>query len=180
MIELGIVAEADHRDVVLAEYEAYSRNALIQLRRVREGTQIEEDHMRNRQAIVRWLIANTSAIEVRARDGKTYYVMTDAEAFREGVGRLLAEVQRIKATGDFDAAAALFDTYGVHFDPALRDEVVKRVEELDLPSYTGFVMPRLHPVTDDTGAIADVEVSYPLDLATQMLEYSGKTTPPGH
>ncbi len=161
VIELGIVAEADHRDVVLAEYEAYSRNALIQLRRVREGTQIEEDHMRNRQAIVRWLIANTSAIEVRERDGKTYYVMTDAGAFREGVGRLLAEVQRIKATGDFDAAAALFDTYGVHFDPALRDEVVKRVEELDLPSYTGFVMPRLHPVTDDTGAIADVDCLLP-------------------
>ena len=69
-------------------------------------------------------MANTAAIEVRRRDGKTYYVMTDAEAFREGVGRLLAEVQRIKAEGDYDAARALFETYGVHFDPALRDEVV--------------------------------------------------------
>ena len=77
--------------------------------------------------------------------------MTDAEAFREGVGRLLAEVQRIKATGDYDAARALFETYGVHFDPQLRDEVVARVDALDLPSYTGFVMPRLEPVTRRDG-----------------------------
>ena len=111
-----------------AEYEAYTRNALVQLRRVREGTQIEEDHMRNRQMIVRWLMANTKAIDVRMRDGKTYYVMTDARAFREGVGRLLAEVQRIKAEGDYAAAKQLFETYGVHFDPKLRDEVVARVD----------------------------------------------------
>ena len=94
----------------------YTRNALVQLRRVREGTQIEEDHMRNRQMIVRWLMANTKAIEERQRDGKTYYVMVDPKAFREGVGRLLAEVQRIKSEGDFAAAKALFDTHGIHFD----------------------------------------------------------------
>ena len=129
-----------------AEYEAYARNALVQLRRVREGTQIEEDHMRNRQMIVRWLMANTKAIDVRTRDGKTYYVMTDPVAFRDGVGRLLAEVQRIKGEGDYDAARALFETYGVHFDPALRDEVVARVDQLQLPSYTGFVMPRLDAI----------------------------------
>ena len=129
-----------------AEYEAYTRNALVQLRRVREGTQIEEDHMRNRQMIVRWLMANTKAIEERTRDGKTYLVMVDAEAFREGVGQLLAEVQRIKSEGDYAAAKKLFDTYGVHFDPKLRDEVVARVDKLNLPSYTGFVMPKLTPV----------------------------------
>jgi dipeptidyl-peptidase III len=173
VVELGLVAAADHADVVLAEYEAYSRNALVQLRRVREGSQIEEDHMRNRQTVVRWLIANTTAIEVRKRDGKTFYAMIDATAFRAGAGRLLAEVQRIKATGDYDAAAALFESYGVHFDPALRDEVVTRVETLDLPSYTGFVMPRLQPVRDEAGAIIDVEISYPLDFTAQMLEYSG-------
>jgi dipeptidyl-peptidase III len=173
-VELNLVPAADHRDVVLAEYEAYSRNALVQLRRMREGAQIEEDHMRNRQMVVRWLIANTTAIEVRNRDGKTYYVMTDADAFREGVGRLLAEVQRIKATGDYGAAAALFEAHGVHFDPALRDEVLARVEALDLPSYTGFVMPRLRPVRDEAGAIIDVEISYPLDFTAQMLEYSGR------
>ena len=80
---------------------------------------------------------------MRRRDGKTYFVMVDTDAFRDGVGRLLAEVQRIKSEGDYAAAQALFETYGVHFDPALRDEVVARVDALKLPSYTGFVMPRL-------------------------------------
>ena len=77
---------ADHDAIVRAEYEAYTRNALVQLRRIREGTQIEEDHMRNRQMIVRWLMANTKAIEERTRDGKTYLVMVDPKAFRDGVG----------------------------------------------------------------------------------------------
>jgi dipeptidyl-peptidase-3 len=98
--EIGLVPEAHQAEVVIAEYESYARNALVQLRRVREGTQIEEDHMRNRQMIVHWLIANTTAIEVRRRDGRTYYVMTDAAAFLDGVGRLLADVQRIKSEGD--------------------------------------------------------------------------------
>jgi dipeptidyl-peptidase-3 len=120
-------------------------------------------------------MAHTTAIEVRQRDGKTYYVMTDPKAFREGVGRLLAEVQRIKGEGDYDAALALFSAYGVHFDPALRDEVVARVDHLQLPSYSGFVMPKLEAVTDALGAITDVAISYPLDLATQMLEYSEAT-----
>ena len=104
LVELGLVEAKDHDEIVQAEYEGYTRNALVQLRRIREGTQIEEDHMRNRQMIVRWLMANSKAIEVRERDGKTFYVMVDAKAFQEGVGRLLAEVQRIKAEGDYDAA----------------------------------------------------------------------------
>ena len=158
-----------------AEYEGYARNAIVQLRRVREGTQIEEDHMRNRQMIVHWLMANTKAIDVRTRDGKTYYVMTDAEAFREGVGRLLAEVQRIKAEGDYAAAKALFETYGVHFDPKLRDEVVARVDKLRLPSYSGFVMPKLEAVKNAAGEITDVTISYPQDLTRQMLEFSAMT-----
>jgi len=174
LVELGLVAERDHQEIVLAEYEGYARNALVQLRRVREGTQIEEDHMRNRQMIVCWLLENSQAIEKRVRDGKTYYVMVDATAFQEAAGRLLAEVQRIKAEGDYDAAKALFEKYGVHFDPALRDEVVVRVEHLNMPSYTGFVQPRLEPVLDDDGRITDVKISYPLDLTAQMLEYSGK------
>jgi dipeptidyl-peptidase III len=130
--------------------------------------------MRNRQMIVRWLMANTKAIETRTRDAKTYYVMTDVAAFRDGVGKLLGEVQRIKAEGDYPAAKALVETYGVHFDPALRDEVVARVEHLNMPSYTGFVQPRLEPVIMANGTITDVTISYPLDLTTQMLEYSGK------
>jgi dipeptidyl-peptidase-3 len=175
LVDLGLVAESDHAEIVRAEYEAYARNALVQLRRIREGTTIEEDHMRNRQMIVNWLIAHTTAIAVRSRDGRTFNVMTDPRAFREGVGRLLAEVQRIKGEGDYDAARALFDAYGVHFDPALRDEVVARVDRLQLPSYTGFVMPKLEPVVDGDGQITDVAVTYPCDLATQMLEYSAAT-----
>lgn len=127
--------------------------------------------MRNRQMIVAWLIAKTAAIDVRRRDDKTYYVMTDAAAFREGVGQLLAEMQRIKSEGDYEAAKTLFDTYGIHFDPALRDEVVARVDMLQLPSYSAIVMPRLTPRYRD-GEIVDVEISYPCDLETQMLEYS--------
>jgi len=171
IVELGIVTAADRAEVVQTAYEYYARNALVQLRRIRQGTTIEEDHMRNRQLIVAWLIAHTRAIEVRRRDGKTYYVMVDAAAFHAGIGRLLAEVQRIKSEGDYQAARAMFDRYGIHFDPALRDEVVARVDALHLPSYSAIVMPRLTPKYRD-GEIVDVEVTYPCDLETQMLEYS--------
>jgi dipeptidyl-peptidase-3 len=172
VVELGLVKAEDHKDVILAEFEYYTRNALVQLRRVREGDQIEEDHMRNRQMIVHWLMANTKAIEKRQRDGKTFYVMVDATAFREGVGKLLAEVQRIKSEGDYTAAKAMFETHGIKFDPKLRDEVLARVDKLNLPAYTGFVMPRLEAVRNATGEITDVKVSYPKDLTRQMLEYS--------
>jgi dipeptidyl-peptidase-3 len=173
--EFGLVPAAHQTEVVLTEYEAYARNALVQLRRIREGTTIEEDHMRNRQLIVNWLIAHTQAIDIRKREGKTFYVMTDPAAFREGCGRLLAEIQRIKSEGDYAAARALFEAYGIHFDAALRDEIVSRVDRLNLPSYTGFVQPRLEPVVDRAGHIVDVAISYPQDLERQMLEYSGKS-----
>jgi dipeptidyl-peptidase-3 len=173
LAELGIIPAADQDAIARTEYEGYTRNALVQLRRVREGTAIEDDHMRNRQMVVRWLMANTKAIEQRSRDGKTYLVMVDPAAFREGVGRLLTEVQRIKSEGDYAAAKKLFDDYGIHFDAAQRDEIVKRVDALKLPAYTGFVQPRLTAVTGADGAITDVEISYPMDLTTQMLEYSG-------
>jgi dipeptidyl-peptidase-3 len=168
---LGILRAEDHAEIVQTAFEYYARNALVQLRRIREGTTIEEDHMRNRQLIVAWLIAHTNAIDVRRRDGKTYYVTTNVVAFREGAGRLLAEVQRIKSEGDYQAARTLFETYGIHFDPILRDEVVARVDALRLPSYTAIVMPRLTPRYQD-GDIVDVEISYPCDLETQMLEFS--------
>ena len=175
LVDLGLVSADDHDEIVRTEYEYYARNALVQLRRVREGSQIEEDHMRNRHMIVSWLLANTQAIEVRRRDGKTYFVTTNIAAFRAGVARLLAEVQRIKSEGDYEAAKALFDTYGVHFDPALRDEIVARVDALKLPSYTAFVMPRLEANYGEDGSIVDVEVSYPLSLERQMLEYSARS-----
>jgi dipeptidyl-peptidase-3 len=172
LVRLGIVAAADHRDIVLAEYEGYARNALVQLRRMREGRTLEEDHMRNRQAIVHWLLAKTAAVERRSRDGKTYYVMTDATAFRAGVAVLLSEIQRIKAEADYEAAARFFAEYGTTFDPALRDEIVARNDALDLPAYSGFVQPVLEPVRDASGAIADVAISYPCDFTAQMLGYS--------
>ncbi|HWJ56203.1 MAG TPA: hypothetical protein VNR90_08280, partial [Vicinamibacterales bacterium] len=176
MVALGLVEAGDHRDIVLAEYEGYARNAIVQLRRVREGTTLEEDHMRNRQAIVHWLMAHTTAIERRVRDGKTYYVMVDAGAFRAGAGRMLGEIQRIKAQADYAAAAALFEAHGTHFEPALRDEVLARTEALDLAAYTGFVQPELEPVRDAAGAITDVRITYPCDLTAQMLRYADRYT----
>jgi dipeptidyl-peptidase-3 len=169
---IGLVSSDEQQAIVQTEYEAYARNALVQLRRVRVGAQLEEDHMRNRQAIVHWLLANTKAVDVRRRDEKTYFVVNDGDAFRDGVARLLAEVQRIKSEGDYAAAKELFETYGVHFDPEMRDEVVARVDHLKLPSYTGFVMPKLEPVTDGDGTITDVKISYPCDFMSQMLEFS--------
>ena len=100
--------------------------------------------------------------------------MVDAAAFRDGVGRLLAEMQRIKAQADYRAAAALFETYGMHFEPALRDEVVARTDALNLPAYTGFVQPELEPVRDAAGAITDVRITYPCDFAGQMLRYADR------
>ena len=178
LAELKVVTAADQDEIARAEYEAYTRQALLQLRRVRDRNEIEEDHMRNRQMIVRWLMANTKAIEERRRDGKTYLVMVDPKAFRDGVERLLAEVQRIKSEGDYEAARKLFETHGIRFDPKLRDEVVARVDKLNLSSYTGFVMPKLTPVMGAGGTITDVKISYPRDLTTQMLEYSGKKAAP--
>jgi dipeptidyl-peptidase III len=172
LAELGLIPAEQQDEMVRAEYEAYARNALVQLRRIREGSQIEEDHMRNRQLIVHWLLANTDALQVARRDGKTYYRVRDVAAFRSGVAWLLGEVQRVKAEGEYDAARSLVETYGVYFDAALRDEIVARVERLHLPSYTAFVMPRLQPVTDAGGEVVDVELSYPMDLTAQMLEYS--------
>jgi dipeptidyl-peptidase-3 len=151
---------------------------------VKEGDQLEEDHMRNRQMIVRWLMAHTSAIEVRQRDGKTYWSARDPAAWRDGARRLLREVQRIKSEGDYAAAKKLIDTYGVKFEPELRDEVVARFQALNLPSWTGFVQPRLRARFDGIGggdgggggggAITDVTIEYPCDLEQQMLEWSGR------
>jgi dipeptidyl-peptidase III len=177
LAELKTVDAAAQAEITRTQYEAYTRQALVQLRRVRDRNEIEEDHMRNRQMVVHWLLANTKAVERRTRDDKTYYVMTNAQLFRDGVGRLLAEVQRIKGEGDYEAAKALFEKYGVHFDTKLRDEVVSRVDTLNLASYMGFVMPKLTPVKGADGAITDVKISYPRDLTAQMLEYSGLTPP---
>jgi dipeptidyl-peptidase-3 len=173
--ELGLLD--DPNEAALAAYEQYVRSGgLQQLRRIKQGDQIEEDHMRNRQMVVRWIQANSKALEERERGGKHYLVVTDARAFHEAAGRLLALVQEIKSTGDYERAKQLFDTYGIKFDPKLRDEVVARYAKLDAPAYTGFVMPRLTAVRDAKGEITDVTISYPLSLEQQMLEWSGRRT----
>jgi dipeptidyl-peptidase III len=172
--ELGLVSGEHQAEIVCAAFEAYARNALVQLRRIREGTQIEEDHMRNRQLIVRWLMKHTRAVCERWRDGRTYFVVADVHGFHAGVGELLGEVQRIKSQGDVDAARSLVEGYGVHFDAALRDEVIARVQRVGLPSYTGFVMPRLEATHGPGGQIVNVRIAYPLDFTRQMLEYSGR------
>ncbi len=170
--ELLLVEEP--KEAQRAEYEGYTRNALTQLNRVKEGDQLEEDHMRNRQMVVHWIMKNTKAVEVRKREGKTCYVVVDPQAWHQGACALLAEVQRIKSEGDYAAAKKLFDDYGIKFDPKLRDEVVARFQAQNLPAYTGFVQPKLSPVLDAEGRVTDATISYPCDLEAQMLEWSGR------
>ena len=174
LVELGLVEEDDLDELERAAFETYTRNALAQLRRVPRGDRLEEDHMRNRQTIVHWLMDNTNAVEVKGHNGKTYYTVSDVAAWKQGVGKLLAEVQRIKSEADRQAAEALFQKYGIKFDPKLRDQVVERYQKLDRPAYTGFVMPKLTAVRNQHGQITDVTISYPMDLETQMLEWSGR------
>ena len=132
--------------------------------------------MRNRQLVVLWLIDNApGAIEVRKRDGKTYYVVTSVGSFREGCGRLLAEIMRIKATGDFKAGKALVETYGTKVDRQLHAEVLDRIAGLNLPSVTGFVQPELRLVTGADGEPVDVEVVHCQNLADQMLRCEAVT-----
>ncbi len=168
----GLVTAADHVPLVRAAYEAYARDALLQLRRIRTGREIELDHMRGRQLVVHWIRDEAGAIVVRERGGRTFFVVADVAAFRQAAAVLLREIQRIKSEGDVRAAAAIVERYGTWLDERLRDEVVARADALGLRSYVGCVMPRLEPVRAADGSIADVQVSYPLDLTTQMLEYS--------
>ncbi len=172
LVDLGLVAAADHEGIVRAAYEAFTRESLVQLRRIRTGQVIELDHFRSRQLIFRWMREDGRAVAERTRDGRTFHVMLGVEAFRDAAGRLLAEVQRIKSEGDYDAARTLVVRHGSYLDERVRDEVVARAAQLSLRSYSGCVMPRLEPVTNDRGDIVDVRVSYPLDFKTQMLEYS--------
>lgn len=130
--------------------------------------------MRNRQLIVHWLIANSDGVKVEQQGGRTFYRVTSVAAFRQGCGALLAEVMRIKGTGDFKAGKDLVDRYGTKVDKALHEQVLARVAKLNLPSVTGFVQPELRLVKDGKGEITDVVVEHPCDLAAQMLRWSGK------
>jgi dipeptidyl-peptidase-3 len=166
-------------EAALAEYEGYTRSALlVQLRRVRTGDQFEEDHARNRALIANWIFHHSKAIERRKRGGKTFFVVMDREEWRLAAGRLLAEIMQIKGEGRRAQAKELIARYGLKFDPALRDEVVRRVREVNPPSCTAFVQPRLVARRGAGGEVLDVSMSYPRDLAQQMLEWSGRRPEP--
>lgn len=173
LVELGLTPDAE---AYKAEYYSYMMNGLMtQLVRIEPGNNIEEAHMRNRQLIARWAYENGKAdnvVEFAKKDGKTYVKVNDYEKLRGLFGKLLAEIQRIKSEGDFDAARDLVETYAVKVDPELHKEVLARYEKLHLAPYKGFVNPVYTAVTDKDGNITDVTVSYDEGYAEQMLRYS--------
>jgi dipeptidyl-peptidase-3 len=170
--EVGI--SSDPVRVQEQAYRAYARSDLLLLRVIPEGNKVEEDHMRATHLIVSYLKDKTKAIEVVKKEGKIYYRVTSLKKMREGVGELLAEIMRVKAEGDYQAIKKLTDNYGSYFDPVVRDEVIARVNKLDLPNYTAFVMPKLIPVKDKSGEIIDVKITYPGDFVKEQLEFTGK------
>ena len=167
--ELGLISDQD--EVAKAMYDQAARVALMQLRRVTKGETLEEDHARDRQLIVRYVMDKTGGIEQIQRNGKTYLRVKDYAKMREGVGMLLAELMRIKAEGDYNAIKALVDKYAVHFDPAVRDEVVARFQKLDLPSDWAGINSALTAQFGANGDIEKVEIGYPGDPASQYLQY---------
>lgn len=173
LIELGAIPD---KDVARQMYNAYVRNALLlQLRRIPTGDQIEQDHMKNRQMVANYILKNSDAITVEQRGGKTFVKVADYDKMREMVGKLLAEVMRIKAEGDLAGARNLIDTYGLKIDTAVRDQVLERIRHLDVASYNAYVMPEYEAVTDASGNITDVRATYPMDLTKQMLGFSAFT-----
>jgi len=148
------------------------RTVLTQLMRNPHGDTLEEDHQRNRQLIVNYIMDRTHAVEKMERNGKTYFALKDPAKFKEGVGMLLSELMRIKAEGDYAAIKALIDKYGVHFDPKLRDQVVARYAKLDIPSYWAGVNADLTAKLDAGGKVTSVSVSYPRDYVKQQLGYA--------
>ena len=143
--------------------------------RINLGNEMEEAHMRNRAIIARWAYEHGQAdnvVEMVKRDGKTYVKVNDYAKLRELFGKLLAEVQRIKSTGDLAAAQALVENYGVKIDPELHKEILDRYEHLDLAPYKGFINPVYTAVKDENGNIIDVKIDYTEGYADQMLRYS--------
>lgn len=173
MVELGLVPDAE---AYKAEYYAYMMNGLMtQLVRIEPGCNVEEAHMRNRQLIARWALeqgAEQKVVELVVRNGKTFVRINDYEQLRSLFGRLLAEVQRIKSEGDYEAARRLVETYAVRIDPALHAEVLERYRQLHLAPYKGFINPVYTPCYDAEGRWTDVKVDYTEGYAAQMLRYS--------
>ena len=167
--ELGLVSSPD---VAKAMYYAAVRVGLTQLQRIPKGDTIEEDHQRNRQLIVNYIMDKTGAIQKIQRNGKTYLLLKDFDKMHQGVGMLLAELMRCKAEGDYAALKALIDKYGVHFDPALRDQVVERYQKLNIPAYWCGINADLKARFVVNGKVTSVALSYPRDYVRQQLGYA--------
>ena len=175
MVELGIMPDPE---AYKAEYDSYIRNGLlVQFTRVELGRPNTEAHMQNRQLIAQWCLeqgAQDKVIVKKVRDGKTYFVVRDYEKLRALFARLLAEIQRIKSEGDYEAGKALIETYAVHIDPELHKEVKARYEALQLKPYGGFVNPEIQPVVSPDGTVTDYVPVYTDDYLGQMLLYGKK------
>lgn len=178
LVELGLTPDAE---AYKAEYYTFLMNGLMtQLVRIEPGNNVEEAHMRNRQLIARWVFEKGAAekvVELQQKEGKTYVVVNDYEKVRQLFGELLAEIQRIKSTGDFAAARTLVEAYAVKVDPTLHAEILERYKKLNLAPYKGFVNPVYQLVTDNNGTITDVTVTYDEGYAEQMLRYSKEHSP---
>lgn len=173
MTELGLLPNAE---AYKAQYYDYFRNGLLtQLTRIEPGKNIEESHMRNRQLIAKWVLeksAGDKAVELRQRDGKTFVVINDYLLVQKHLGELLAEIQRIKSTGDYTAAKALVENYAVKVDPQIHNEILERYAKLDLAPYKAFVNPVYTASFDENGQFTGMTIDYTEDFAAQHLRYS--------
>ena len=172
LVELGLLPDGE---AYKAQYYTYMMNGLMtQLIRITPGNQIEEAHMRNRALIARWCAAQSDVVKLVKHDDKTYLQISDYNELRKLYEKLLAEVQRIKSEGDYEAARQLVEGYAVKVDPTLHTEVLERYAKLNLAPYKGFINPQMIPVTDADGNITDVLLNYSESYAHQMLRYSSE------
>ena len=172
LVELGLLPDGE---AYKAQYYSYMMNGLMtQLIRITPGNQIEEAHMRNRALIAHWCAAQGDVVSLVKREGKTFVRISDYARLRQLIATLLAEIQRIKSEGDYEAARQLVERYAVKVDPVLHEEVLERYRRLDLAPYKGFINPQLLPVLDADGQIADIQVYYGESYAHQMLRYSAE------
>ena len=170
LVELGLTPDME---AFKSQYYTYMMNGLMtQLIRITLGNQIEEAHMRNRALIAHWCLENGDAVRLVKRDGKTYVEVVDYDGLRQLFARLLAEIQRIKSEGDFEAARLLVERYAVQVDAELHQEVLERYRRLDLAPYKGFINPMMLPVYDQDGQMVDIQLYYGESYAHQMLRYS--------
>jgi dipeptidyl-peptidase-3 len=172
LVELGLLP---NMEAYKAQYYSYMMNGLLtQLIRIQPGHQIEEAHMRNRALIARWCLENGQTLSMVQRNGKTYLQVNDYEGLRQQIATLLAEIQRIKSEGDYEAARQLVERYAVKVDPVVHQEILERYQRLNLAPYKGFINPKMTPVRNDAGEVTDIQIDYTEGYAQQMLRYSSE------